>query len=286
MSEAVEVLVPERSKDAVKRQLGTLPNVQFVAKASRKHVARLLVVSLHDIGERSIEVQRWLDQAWHEHAAVPIVFLRLGGRRSSLPPSLAVLQALALVSKRASSEALDPYVAPDREAVRRLVLAHSRDAKQELIASASLEGDTLNVWSCEPRLYRCPVAEIPALARLSKKQLGNLQVSSSGSRLHWPDGDVDLNLDLIRAVVEPEYRKQAEAAFRQEASRYAEAIRAVREKHGVLQGRIAGLSERQVRRLEHGRTFPRAATVKKLAAAHGLSVDEYLKELARASVTR
>lgn len=279
MSEAVEVLVPERSKGAVKKRLGALPHVRFVSEPSGRDVARLLVAFLEDLEKRRPEFERWLDHAWIEPAAVPLVFLG-PGRGKSISAGLALVQALAMVSKRASSKAIDPYVAPNREAARRLVLAHSRDAEKDLIASASLDGDTLYVWSCEPRLYRCPVADIPALARLTKKQLRNFEVSASGSRLHWPDADVDINLDTIRALVDPEYRKQAEDAFRQEASRYAEAIRAVREKHGLRQGDIEGLSERQVRRLEQGETFPQAKTVEKLAAAHGLSVADYLKELA------
>jgi transcriptional regulator with XRE-family HTH domain len=60
-------------------------------------------------------------------------------------------------------------------------------------------------------------------------------------------------------------------------------MRAVREEHGLRQGDIPGLSERQVRRLEQGHAFPQAKTVEKLAAAHGLSVADYLKELATRS---
>jgi hypothetical protein len=168
MSEAVEVLVFEHSKNAVKKQLGVLPHVRVVSRASGQDVARLLFPSLNDLGKHTTEFQRWLDHTWREHAAIPLVFLGPGGGKS-VSCSLALLQALALVSKRTTSKAIDPYVAPDREAARRLVLAHSRQAENELIASASLEGDTLYVWSCEPRLYECAVANLPALARLSKR---------------------------------------------------------------------------------------------------------------------
>lgn len=47
-----------------------------------------------------------------------------------------------------------------------------------------------------------------------------------------------------------------------------------------------GVSERQIRRLELGDTFPQIKTVEKLASAHGLSVTDYLKELATASKRR
>ena len=282
MSVAVEVLVPEPSKSVVQERLGALPDVRFVSQPSKRVVARLLVALLEDLQKRRPEFERWLDRAWREPATVPLVLLAPSGGKST-SDNRGLLQTLALVSKRASSSASDPYLAPSQEAVRRLLLAHSRNAAKELIASASIEDDTLYVWSCEPRLYRCPVSDIPALAKLSKKQLQGFEVSKSGSRLRWPDADIDINLDTIRVQVDPEHRREAEAAFRLEASRYAEAIRSVREKKGLRQGDIPGLSERHVRRLEQGETFPQAKTVEKLAAAHGLSVGDYLKELARHS---
>ncbi len=279
MGVAIEVLVTEPSKSVVQKRLGALPNVSIVSQPSERAVARLLVALLEDLQKRRPEFERWLERA---PATVPLVFLGPDGG-ANISASLVVFQTFALVSRRLSSNTVDPYVAPDREAARRLVLAHSLDAEKELIASASIEDDTLYVWSCEPRLYRCPVSDIPALARLSKKQLQGFEVSKSGSRLRWPDADIDINLDTIRVQVDPAHRREAEAGFRQEASRYAEAIRTVREKKGLRQGDVAGLSERHVRRLEQGETFPQAKTVKKLAAAHGLSVGDYLKELARHS---
>ena len=54
----------------------------------------------------------------------------------------------------------------------------------------------------------------------------------------------------------------------------------------VTPQRIAGLTERQICRLEEGNTVPHADTLKNLAAAHGLSIDDYLKELAKRSGAR
>lgn len=281
MIESLEVLVPERSKNVVRRELGELPRVRFVSKWSSPENVRLFVARLRDL-DRLGALDLLFEYERNELAPLPLVLLGLH-RGKPVSSSPAMLQTLALLSKLTSAEALDPYVAPSREAARRLLLAHSRGAQRDLIASASLEGDTLLVWSCEPRLYRCPVSGIAALRDLTKKELRDFEVSASGSRLRWPSADIDVNLDAIRAVVDPGYRKKAEAQHRQEASRYAEAIKAVREKYDLRQADIPGLSERQVRRLEQGQTFPRAATVKKLAAAHRLSVAEYLEELAEQS---
>lgn len=283
MTQAVEILVPERSMTKVQQRLGSLPHVRFVSEPTgRSNVSLLLVASLHDLGKHHPDFQQWVVHARTDRDAPPLVLLGPGSGKS-IPTSVDALQAVALLSRRVASRTTDPYVAPDWEAARRLVRAHGRGAADKLIASASLEDETLYVWSCEPRLYRCPVKDVPALAHLTKKQLKNFRVSSSGSRLHWPDADVDINLDSIRAQVDPKVRKQAEAAFRHEAAEYAEAIKAVRKEHGLRQEDIPGVSERELRRLEKGEVFPHSNTVEKLAAAHKLSVADYLKELAKHS---
>jgi len=106
------------------------------------------------------------------------------------------------------------------------------------------------VWSCEPRRFEVPVAQIPVLARMPA--LAKLELSPSGSRIRWPEADVDINLDTIREYADPDVRREHETRARQEASRYAKAIRQLREERGLKQADIEGLTERQVRWLEEG----------------------------------
>jgi len=175
------------------------------------------------------------------------------------------------------------YIAPNAASVRRLVLARQHGAEEQLIASARYENGVLKVWSCEPRLYRCPADKIPALAALSEEQRRRFSVSDSGSRIHWPDGDVDLDLSSLRTIVDPRFLEQRRRQFREEAARYGLAIRSLREKRGLRQEDIEGLSGRELRRLEKGETFPQGGTIAKLARAHGMSAGEYLAELASLS---
>jgi hypothetical protein len=151
------------------------------------------------------------------------------------------------------------------------------------MASAFVDGDKLIVWTCEPRRLLVPVSKIPALADMPAKDLNDFELSESGSRLHWNKGDVDLDLDNIRYYVDPEVRREHDRERREEAARYAGAIRAFREERGLKQTDIPGLTDRQVRRVEQGKSMPRSATLRKLADAHGLSLDDYLKELAKRS---
>jgi hypothetical protein len=237
-------------------------------------------VSALSSAESLHRLMRMFESTWKLLRPPPAVFMTSGGGKSY---SLGAIQGLASLFSRAGRKGIDPYVAPDEAALRRLVLAQKADSQQQLIASASLEDGRLVVWSCEPKRYEVGIDEVPALAQLGRERLGRLEVSTSGSRLRFPDVDVDLDLDAIRAYADPEVRKAVEASLRSEASRYADAIRQFREERGLTQRSIAGLSERQVRRLEEGETLPHSETLTKLASAHGLSVGEYLAELARRS---
>lgn len=286
MEANVEILVPRHSTATVRDalRLGQVQSAWFAAEPSRRSAARLLVSWLTDLD--SPERRHDLSVLWHalmaSHRArqVPVVFLcsERGSGKSQWTGAL--LQALVHWSRLVPRE---PYIAPDASAVRRLVLARRTGAERELVASASVEDDKLVVWSCEPVRYEVPVSEIPALAKLRAEELGRLEVSSSGSRIRWRKADVDINLDTIRVHADPEVRLEHEREARKQAARYADAIRRFREERGLTQVDIGGLTDRQVRRLEEGETIPQIETLKKLASAHQLSIDDYLAELARRS---
>jgi hypothetical protein len=279
MSEAVEILAPT-NPEKLKRVIGGTRNTSFVKKPSKTRRERIVVGWLSD-----------LDSAKHRKELVDIVDLVVVGSegvplvlieaKTVKAPSYA---ALEMLTRWAAS--FGAYLAPDEHAVRRMVKARLAEAEERLIASALIEGDKLVVWSCEPKRYAVPVSDIPALARINPKRLGDFELNESGSRLHWDEGDVDLSLDGIRYFVDPKARREQDRASREEAARYAGAIRMLREEHELAQADIPGLTERQVRRVEQGESTPRSDTLKKLAAAHGMSLDQYLKELAKRSRSR
>jgi hypothetical protein len=279
MSEAVEVLAPT-NPDKLKRAIGAGAKASFVTKPSRTKRERIVVGWLSD-----------LDSVKHRKELVDIVDLVVGGSdgvplvliesKTVKAPSYSALETLTQWAANFGA-----YLAPDEHAVRRLVNARLVGAEQRYIASALIEGDKLVVWSCEPKRYEIRASEIPALARMSSSDLQDFELSESGSALHWDASDVDLNLDGILYYVDPKVRREQDKASREEAARYAGAIRALREERGLTQGDITGLTERQVRRVEQGESTPRSETLRKLAAAHGLSLDGYLKELAKRSKAR
>lgn len=264
------VLVSQFDAPALRKELGVvLKHVRVVTKPPRKAGKdALLLVTTEAMTKCHQQLRNIL---------VHDMNLAVFGQAGRHVP-FSTLQDMALLS---ADRPVAPYVVPDREALRRVVFAHAARAEEKLIASVSVEGGEMVVWSCEPKPYRAPVSSIPALARMSADALANFRVSDSGSRVHWDEGDVDLSLDAFRVHADPAFRSKKEREMRQEARRYAKAIRALREERGLKQTEIAELSEREVRRLESGDHMPQYRSLEKLAGAHGMGVDGYLRELAR-----
>ncbi|MCC6806828.1 MAG: helix-turn-helix domain-containing protein [Deltaproteobacteria bacterium] len=286
MNADVEIVVPDdMAKAKVGACLGSLAGVHLDTEPSAKRTPRIFAIWLDALNDatRRQKLTDFFDETWRRDKDAPAVFVC--GSHQRITDSTAFLQALALFSSwtRASRHHVDPYIASDPAALRRLVLAHQVGAEGQLIASASVEDGKLVVWSCEPRRYEVATAVIPALASMPAKALQTFEVSSTGSRIHWQAGDVDLNLDSVRAHADPRVRREHQAEMRSEAARYADAIRRLRIEKGLTQAGVPELSERQVRRLEEGQSMPRAATLARLATAHGMSTNEYLSELAKRS---
>jgi hypothetical protein len=274
MEAQVEVTATETARVLLQRA-GRLKHIHFVSQPTPvEAVHRIVVAAVSDLAKHTEQLHELVTGA--ASSATPLVLMAL----REMPISVSTLQALALLTNRLGGEGSDPYVAPSVHAVRRILKAHALGAEKQLVASASVDEGILSVWSCEPKLYRCPISEIPALAALGTKALDRVEVSSSGSRIHWLDGDIDLDMDAIREFADPAVRQNIELKYRVEATRYGSAIRKLREAHGLRQAAIPGLSDREVRRLENGEVQPHLASLKKLAKAHGIALSEYMAKLA------
>jgi hypothetical protein len=287
MSNNIEILVPDDAAwDALHSVLGAAKSVRLVKRWSQTPTPRMMMglLSSFESADGRARWEAFVQTARRHVRNTPAIFLSFDFKRHALESFIAAQTFAVLVARLRSK--FDPYVAPDAASVRRLIHARRIDATDRLIASASIEDGNLIVWSCEPKRYEVPLREIPALSALGAEQLAKLEVSSSGSRIHWQDGDVDVNLDTVRAVTDPAVRQAHEAEARREAAAYSSAIRQLRLERGLKQSDVEGLTARQVRRLEAGDTVPHIGSLRKLAAAHQMVVQDYLNELAARSRTR
>lgn len=164
---------------------------------------------------------------------------------------------------------------------RRVLMAWRHGAQHALIANASVADDLLFVLSCALEPFELTFGQSAALRRVPKSERANFRISPSGSYIHWPRPDVHLDLDAIRATIDPAWKEYASAQRIAHDRRYGHAISAVRKRLGLRQSDIAGLSARQVRRIENGEGTSVEA-LRLLARAHGLKLGAYLDVLANA----
>lgn len=167
------------------------------------------------------------------------------------------------------------------ELPRRVIAAWQLGAQDQLIATAQVVGDRLLVVSCALEVFEVPFALIPALRRIPAGQRIAFAIASEGSYIHWPHPDIHLDLDAIRYATDPQQRACRQALRLAADQRFGAAVAQLRKQRGLRQSAIAGLSERQVRRIEKGQRTTVAA-LKLLAKSHGLALDEYLEALADA----
>lgn len=164
----------------------------------------------------------------------------------------------------------------------RVLKAWEMGAEDELVAEASVTGGVLFVLTCALERLEVPVRKLPPLARMRTDDLHGLEVSPDGSYIHWPSADIHLDVGSLRYVIDPVWRVRTDAARVMYHERFGDAVRAVREQSGLGQRAIQGISARHLRRIERG-AFPKVATLRVLARAHGMELDRYLSAVAEAA---
>jgi hypothetical protein len=172
-------------------------------------------------------------------------------------------------------------VAQNDEVRRRVWQAVAWGAQDQFIADAEAMGDTLVVRTCSFERIEVQLTDLTALRGLSFERRRQFELDADGGFLYWPAADVHLDLDALRLATDPVRAEQVRHERIRHDERLGRAIAVLRARHGLAQTQIEGLSERQVRRIEQG-SRPRLSTLSSLAAAHGLDVDAYLREVAEA----
>lgn len=170
----------------------------------------------------------------------------------------------------------------DRDAPRRLFVAQRRKRPFEGLVDAYVLGRSLVVVLGNMDVREMAAEEIPALEPLTGSELAAFEIDIDGSYLHWPERDMHLGARQLLREIDPEYSAELEIE-RIERDLTGPAIARMREERGLRQEDVAGLSARQVRRIEKGVSRLTLGATHALAAAFGMSLDEWLDEVARAA---
>jgi hypothetical protein len=154
------------------------------------------------------------------------------------------------------------------------------------IIDAYLLGDRLFVRGPKHGMLEIPLDSIGALKGQPEAAVRNFTIDPDGSFIYWPDLDVHLGWNQFLQAVEPDELRKAQQRSTDFNQRYGAAIRKVREAAGILQSKVEGLTERQLRRIEHGESRATTAAITALAKAHSLDENTYMERLANAMQNR
>lgn len=168
------------------------------------------------------------------------------------------------------------------ELLGRVCSAFGPEAGRGSIVDAYLSGDVLFVRGPKQRMLHVPVDALAALRGQPRAVLQNFRIDPDGSFLHWPDIDVHLGWDQFLQAVDPAELHKARQRSAEYNRRYGAAIRKLREEAGIRQAKVAGITERQLRRIEQGECRATTGALAALAKAHHLEVGAYMEALAKA----
>ncbi len=164
---------------------------------------------------------------------------------------------------------------------QRLLHALQTDHPEQIIVQAFAAGDELVVISGSLERLSVPFEDVPALRELDEAHRHDFDVEEFGAYLHWPEPDVHLDIEALRYIVDPTARAEARKARLAFDEDFGAALAKLRQARGMRQSEFAGLSERQIRRIEKGETLPRTSTLRKVAESLSMSLEELLEEIAK-----
>ena len=159
------------------------------------------------------------------------------------------------------------------EALNRIFYAWSIGSESDLIADVRVVGDKLFVLSCDINSFFVSVDDIPPLKKISQNKLRQFSIGPHGSYIYWKGVDIHLDLESLLLISNPELKAKAKYD-----EVFGKALQIVRKKHGINQSEL-GVSDKQVRRYEHGNQRPTYKAYEKIASAFGITVDELLNEV-------
>jgi hypothetical protein len=168
------------------------------------------------------------------------------------------------------------------ELLGRICHAFEPESNRGSIVDAYLGGNVLSVRGPKQRLLHVPVASVPALRNLSPAALRSFRIDPDGSFIHWPIADIHLGWNQFLQAADPLELHKAQQRSADFNRRYGTAIRKLREEAGILQAKVRGITERQLRRIEHGECRATANALQDLANAHGLDMNTYMEKVANA----
>lgn len=192
---------------------------------------------------------------------------------------LIYLEDSVILQVKEKNQPYKTYYGFDHQAAKRIKSAWSWEAEAELIATASASVDSLFVMGCDLKIWEIPFSSLACLDRVSVAEKGNFELDEDGSYLYWECADLHVDLEDLKAAVDPEFKEKLLFEKLEYSKSFGKAIAAVRKAHKLNQDGIDGLSGRHLRRIENEGVVPTLDALKKLAVSHGLNLEDYLAQV-------
>jgi hypothetical protein len=166
--------------------------------------------------------------------------------------------------------------------LKRLTSAHEKENNYERILDIKIDDNLLRVTSSNFNRLDVPIAQISEFKKQEISKIEEFEIDEDGSYIYWPKLDVHLGWAQLNQLVNPEAAFKEFQKSQEFNKRYGRAVQKVREEEGLKADSIAGLSEKQLRRIENGECRLTSNAIEALAKAHKLEPNEYMKKLSEA----
>ncbi|MFV1980820.1 MAG: helix-turn-helix domain-containing protein [Rhodothermia bacterium] len=163
----------------------------------------------------------------------------------------------------------------------RLVSGMAQSKGAHSILDAWVEEEDLVLLSPSFERLSVPLKKLARFIGKAKRRIQEFEIDEDGRFLFWPHAHVHLGWQQIRQIIDPTAALAAQQKTEQFNRSYGAAIRSLREEKGLKQAAMDGVTERHLRRIEQGKQSVTSSTLRALAKAHGMQIEDYLKELAR-----
>ena len=196
--------------------------------------------------------------------------------------NLIYLSDSVILQVKRKNQPVETYYGFEPQVAQRIKSAWEWEAEEELIAIASASEDLLFVMGCDLKTWEIPFKSLPYWDKIPPSERGNLEIDEDGSYLYWKCADLHVDLEDIKAAVDPKFKEQLLLSKLEYGKSFGKAIAVVRKAHKLNQDQIDGISDRHLRRIENEGQQPTLDTLKKLAKAHGLDLEDYLDDVNQA----
>ena len=227
-----------------------------------------------------------LDLKTYESLGIkPLKTEQIRNQKSSLELSIIYTENLVILqisdSKKSHKTFLFDEYTHNRIVVERIKQAWEWESEAELIATAQASESMLTIMGCDLNCWQVSFEAIPCLNKLPSSERINFEIDQDGSYLHWQWNDIHIDLEVIKAAVDPEFKNKLYIEKLKYNQSLGKAISQVRKAHNLHQNDIPGLSARHLRRIENEGYQVTIDVLKKLAVAHNINLEEYLAEVTR-----